>query len=91
MVLINLIQFNVLHKIHYELQHPVFMVIFAFAIVVTGGILRYKLILLGGIIFGLLALVASYMSLPTQLLIDALAWMIAFTIPGHYMYVKRKN
>jgi len=31
MVLINLIQFNVLHKIHFELQYPIFMVIIAFA------------------------------------------------------------
>lgn len=90
-VLINLIQFNVLHKINFELQHPLFMVIMAFATVVTGGILRYKLVTIGGIIFGLIALISSYFTLPYQLLLESCAWLIAFVIPGHYLYAKRKS
>jgi branched-subunit amino acid ABC-type transport system permease component len=91
MVLINLIQFNVLNKIYFELQHPIFMVIIAFAIVVTGGILRYKMIIIGGIVYGLLAYISSYVELPAQLLIDAIAWMIAITFPGHLLYAKRNS
>lgn len=90
-VLINLIQFNVLHKINFELQHPLFMVIMAFATVVTGGILRYKLVTIGGIIFGLIALISSYFTLSYQLLLESCAWLIAFVIPGHYLYAKRKS
>jgi hypothetical protein len=90
-VLINLIQFNVLHKINFELQHPLFMVIMAFATVVTGGILRYKLVIIGGIIFGLIALISSYFTLPYQLLLESCAWLIAFVVPGHYLYAKRKS
>jgi hypothetical protein len=90
-VLINLIQFNVLHKINFELQHAIFMVIMAFATVVTGGILRYKLITIGGIIFGLIALISSYFTLPYQLLLESCAWLIAFVIPGHYLYAKRNS
>jgi hypothetical protein len=91
MVLINLIQNNVLHKITFELQLPIFMVLVAFAIVVTGGILRYKMIIAGGIIFGLLAYVASLFPLNRQLLIESIAWFIAFIIPGHILYAKRKG
>jgi hypothetical protein len=29
---------NVLHSINFELQHPLFMVLMAFAVTVTGGI-----------------------------------------------------
>lgn len=90
-VLINLIQANVVHKINFELQHPVFMVIIAYAIVITGGILRYKLVIIGGIVFGLIALISSYLSLPYQLLLEAIAWLVAFIIPGHYLYAKRKS
>jgi hypothetical protein len=90
-VLINLIQFNVLHSINFELQHPIFMVIIAFATVVTGGIIRYKLIAFGGIIFGLIALLSSYFSLPYQLLLESIAWLIAFIIPGHILFAKRKS
>ena len=63
MVLVNVIQFRVLQEVNFELQHPVFMVIIAFATVVTGGILRYNLVIMGGICFGLLALAASYFPL----------------------------
>lgn len=91
MVLINLIQFNVLHKVTFELQLPIFMVLVAFATVVTGGILRYKMIIAGGVIFGLLAYTASRFPLNTQLLIEAIAWLIAFIIPGHILYAKRKD
>lgn len=91
MVLVNLIQFNVLHKINFELQHPIFMVFISFAIVVTGGILRYKLLIAGGIFFGLMAYVCSYLPLQEQLLGEAIAWIIAFIIPGHFLYSKRNS
>ena len=90
MVLVNLIQNNVLHEINFELQHPIFMIIIAFATVVTGGILRYKLIIIGGIIFAFLGFVSSYLTLSDQLLLEAIAWFIAFVIPGHILYYKRK-
>jgi hypothetical protein len=91
MVLINLIQGNVLHKIVFELQHPIFMVLIAIAIVVTGGILRYKMIIAGGIIFGLLAFASSYLPLSQQMLLEVIAWVIAFIIPGHILYAKRNS
>jgi hypothetical protein len=91
MVLVNLIQFNVIKEIIFELQHPIFMVLMAFAVTVTGGILRYRLLIIGGIIFGLLALTASYLELPEQLLIESLAWIIAFIIPGHILFAKRER
>ncbi len=91
MVLVNLVQFNVLHSINFELQHPVFMVLMAFAVTVTGGILRYRLIIIGGVIFGALALTASYLKIQEQLLIESVAWITAFIIPGHILYANREK
>lgn len=91
MVLVNLIQFNVLKSINFELQHPIVMVLMAFAVTVTGGILRYRLIIIGGIVFGLLALLASFLNLQEQLLIESAAWIIAFIIPGHILYANREK
>ena len=91
MVLVNLVQFNVLHSINFELQHAVFMVLMAFAVTVTGGILRYRLIIIGGVIFGILALTASYLKLQEQLLIESVAWITAFIIPGHILYANREK
>ena len=90
-VLVNLIQMNVLHSINFELQHPLFMVLMAFAVTVTGGILRHRLIIIGGAVFGALALTASYLGLKEQLLLEAVAWMIAFIVPGHILFAKRKK
>jgi hypothetical protein len=91
MILLNLIQYNVLHKIYFELQHPIFMVIFAFATVITGSLLRNRLIILGGIVFGLLAYLSSFLVLQEQLLLEAIAWLIALIIPGHVLYAKRNK
>lgn len=90
LALINLIQFNVLHQINFELQHPVFMVVIAFAIVVSGGILSYPFLLAGGIIFATLAYVASWLPLTNQLLMEAIGWLVAFILPGHIRYYLHK-
>lgn len=86
MVLVNLIQQNVMHEIRFELQHPLFMILTAFAITMTAIMLRFPLMIIGGTLFGLLALTASYMKLPEQLLVESLAWLLAFVIPGHLLY-----
>jgi len=91
MVLINLIENNVLRQISFEFQHPVFMVLIAMATVITGGILRFRLITAGGVIFGILALVASWLPLASQQLLEAFAWLIAFVLPGHYLYATRNR
>jgi len=91
MVLINLIQFNVLHRIYFELQHPIFMIITAFALVVTGSILRHRLVIAGGVIYALLAYAASFLPLSSQMLIAAVASVAAFIIPGHWLYTKRNS
>lgn len=91
LVLVNVIQFRVLQEINFELQHPIFMVIIASATVVTGGILRYQLIVYGGITFALLAFISSRLPLESQLLIESMAWLLAFVIPGHILYSRRKR
>lgn len=91
MVLTNLILHNVTHEVNFTLQHPIFMVLTAFTIVVTGVILRYRLIILGGIVFGLLAYFASFLSLHDQFILDGIGWFLALAIPGHILYYKRNK
>jgi hypothetical protein len=90
MVLINLIQGNIVHHINFELQHPIFMVVIGFAVVITGVILRYKLMIVMGIVFALLAYFSSFFELHLQLLFEAIAWFLGFCLPGHILYA-RKN
>ncbi|HPR61179.1 MAG TPA: hypothetical protein PLF35_09545 [Prolixibacteraceae bacterium] len=88
LVLTNLILFQTLEKVDFTLQHPLFMVVIAFAVVVTGVILRYKLIIVGGAVFGILAFICSLLPLNQQMLLHAIAWLIAILIPGHILHYK---
>jgi len=90
LILINLIQHNILHKTDFLLQQSIYMVVIAYAVITTGAILRHRLITIGGVVFALLALLASY-SVANQFLIEAIAWIIGFVIPGHILYAKRKS
>ncbi len=90
LALTSMIIHNVIQQINFELQHPIFMMFIAFATVITGGILRYKMVIVGGIVFGVLAYACSYFSLEIQMLFEATAWLVAFIIPGHLLYAKRK-
>jgi membrane-associated HD superfamily phosphohydrolase len=91
LMLVNVIQFNVLHTFNAQLQHPIFMVFSAFAILVTGVILRHEQLISGGVVFGFLAFVSSYLTVDNQLFFEAIGWIIAFVIPGHLLYAKRKK
>ncbi len=88
---VNLIEARVLGEINFQLQHPIFMIIIAFATVITGSLMRYKLLIIGGIVFGILAWVSSYFPMSEQLLIESLAWLIAFILPGHVLFARRNK
>ena len=90
LVLTNLVIFNRTEAIDYSLQNPIFMLFIASAILISGGILRYKLLIAGGVVFALLAFACSFLDLQYQLLLEAVAYLIGFIIPGHILYRKRK-
>jgi len=87
----SIIMHNVINQPNLELQHPIFMLFIAFSIVITGGILRFRMIILGGIAFAILAFASSYLQLDKQMLLEAIAWLIAFIIPGHILFAKRNK
>lgn len=75
----------------FTIQHLVQMMIIGFTTFITGLILNQRLVIIGGIIFALLAVPASWLSLPEALLLDMAGWVIAFIIPGHIIYAKRNK
>ncbi len=89
MVLTNVMQQNVLHHVVFELQHALFMLMTGVAILLTGSLIRSKWMLVGGILFALLAFGASYFPLKNQMLFEAIGWLVGFVIPGHLM-MRRK-
>lgn len=91
LVTINLVMFNVLHEVMFELQHPVFMVFIAFGVFVTGLVLKYWPTIVGGVFFAVMAYLCSLVPLHEQMLVESAAWVAAFIIPGHMMAVRRFN
>jgi len=89
MVFTNLIQHNILHHVVFELQHALFMLLTAMAILLTGSLIRQKWMFFGGVAFGLLAFGASYLTLKNQMLLEAIGWLVGFVLPGHLM-MRRK-
>ncbi|MFC2096738.1 hypothetical protein ACFLSI_00245 [Bacteroidota bacterium] len=90
-VLINLILFNQGVGNDGGILVPIIMLSIATAVVVTGGILRYKLLIFGGIVFGIGGYLYSFPDLGFEGLIGPISYLLAFIIPGHVMYYKRKR
>ena len=67
------------------------MLLVAFAIFVTGLILRYWLVMAGAVLFGVFVLISTYISYEWQLVLSALGWTVAFIIPGHVIYARRNK
>lgn len=89
MVFTNLIQQNILHHVVFELQHVLFMLLTALAILITGSLIQNRWMVAGGVAFALLAFGASYFELKNQMVLEAIGWVVGFVIPGHLM-MRRK-
>lgn len=78
-------------EVNFELLHPLQMVLIGFALFVTGGIYRYYILSLSGIIMWIAAYLCVGYELNTQFLIRGIADFICFVIPGVLMYMEIKK
>lgn len=65
--------------------YPTLMVIYAFAVFIFGGLLRYKPLIYGAFMNWALAIVGYFVTYDWQLLLLALAVLCSFVIPGHLL------
>ncbi len=82
---------NFMAEVNFEMLHPLQMVLIGFALFVTGGIYRYYVLTIGGIIMWLAAAIASGYDMHTQYLIRGIADFVCFVIPGILMYMEVKK
>ena len=82
---------SLLQEVDFALIHPLQMVLIGFALFVTGGIYRYNLLSISGVIMWLAAVWCARVELADQYLIRAIANSICFVIPGISMYMKSKK
>jgi len=80
-----------LQEVDFSLIHPLQMVLLGFALFITGGIYRYKLLSISGVIMWIAAVTCSRFELADQYLIRAIANFICFIVPGILMYMQSKK
>lgn len=74
--------------------YPMLMMIYGIWLFTSGGGLRFKPLIYGGIANWILAVLALYCTFDTQLLLLALAVLLGYIIPGHMLsahYKKQKG
>jgi Na+/melibiose symporter-like transporter len=68
-----------------EKTYPIIIFLYGLGTFVSGGILKFKPLLLGGIACWLIGLIAFYTSFANQLILISLAVFVSYIIPGHLL------
>lgn len=68
-----------------------YMLMLAMGTFVTGGIIRFRPLIYGGISFIVLAQIGFFFHYEIGMLIDAFSFVIGLAIPGHILYSKRNK
>ena len=65
-----------------------FMLLMGFAIFVSGSIIRFRALIIGGIVYWLAGLACMFLAYPEQLLANALAALLGSVVPGILLKLK---
>lgn len=82
---------SLLGEVDFAMLHPLQMVLIGFALFVTGGIYRFYLLSLGGILMWVAAVIGAGLELTDQYLVRAIADFVCFVIPGFLMINESKK
>ena len=86
-----LIIINMINGQSWQTAFTYYILLYAIGTFVSGSLLRFKPLVIGGLINFVLAAVCSKLSYDYQLLIGALAILISYIIPGHLLRIKYKK
>ncbi len=71
--------------------YPVIILLYGIGTFVSGGLLSFKPLIIGGCICFLLSIIAFLVSFQIQLLLIAIAMLVSYIIPGHLLKGKFKS
>jgi hypothetical protein len=74
---------------NYKLIQPVSLAMYGLATFVSGGILRFRPLIWGGVIAWVAAMGSYFAPFPVQLLITAATVVVAYLVPGFYLKQRR--
>lgn len=72
-------------QIGWQSGYPFLMVLYGLGTFVTGGALKFKPLIIGGIGSWIIALIAFFLPFEMQLLLLALSILVSYIIPGHLL------
>ncbi len=81
-------------KIGWQYSFPFYILMYGIGTYVSGALLKFQPLVLGGISCGILAIVTVYVPYDMQILSTALAMLLSYIIPGHILrnnYKKSKD
>ncbi|MGF7140939.1 hypothetical protein [Roseimarinus sediminis] len=76
---------------NFEMLHPIQMSLIGLALFITGGLYREKLLLAGGLIYWVAAFIAVGYEMPYQFMIESIAGLLGFVIPGAWLYYQYRQ
>ena len=81
----------ILNDIDFTMLQPLQLVLIGFALFVSGGVYRYSLLVVSGVLMWGTAALAAHFDLTQQYLIRSIAEIVCFIIPVILMYSARKK
>jgi hypothetical protein len=82
---IALLFINVLSGKAWQTAFTYYILLYAIGTFVTGNLIRFKPLVIGGVINFVLAIISIKLSFDNQLLLGAVAILISYIIPGHLL------
>lgn len=78
-------------KIGVDVTYPLLILIYGIGTFVSGGLLKFRPLIIGGVICFALSIAAFFVSFQFQLLFIATAMLVSYIIPGHLLKAKFNN
>lgn len=72
-------------RIGWQNGYPILMILYGLGTFVSGGALKFRPLIIGGIASWLIALLAFFVAFDIQLLLLALSILVSYIIPGHLL------
>lgn len=82
---------GVFNQISWHFINPLIIVFYGLGTFVSGGILKFKPLIIGGIMAWAIAIIAFFVQSEVQLLLMAAAITIAYLVPGYMLKYRNSN
>lgn len=78
-------------KIGWQYSFPFYVLFYALGTFVSGSLIRFKPLIVGGIISFVIAAGIAYFDYKTQILLAAVSILVSYIIPGHLLRARYKH